>query len=410
VFVLLGITGSGKSSTGNMLLERENAFPVGHLADSCTQSPHMEEGLASHLNVPVVVIDTPGYGDSGGNDEGNIQKMITFLENEIHFVNTFLLVLNGAQRRFDQQTFEMLKVYSSVFGPSFFDNMTVVVTHWEMSVRANKQREKDGITQANYQKAWVEALSKRMDISSCDSCIPFVFMDNYFDTEDELETQIFIDAKNTIYNDACENPLFPCANLNANPEVLNRIQREAEIQGLEKCDLCGRYFFCVLPKILTTDSAASSTTAVSAQAAIATARINRVVAATAIKWDPDVVLKAMTRGWNARTGVHLFGKVASVGGVVIQLGVGIFRICKAKTWTERAQAAVGTGASIAAGFQGASVGAAVGTALCPGVGTIVGGIVGGLAGSVGAQLAGEALVGYVGAKASKRLCSSCQKT
>jgi len=285
----------------------------------------------------------------------------------------------------------------------------VVVTHWEMSARANRQRERDEITQESYQNAWVEALSNRIDISSCDHCIPFVFIDNHYDAEDELETQIFMDAKNAIYQDACLNPLFPCVNLNANPEIVNKIKVEAQILGLEECYWCGRYFIPPPPDLLNRGSAASSTTALSTQAAIGAARITRVVTATTTKWDPAVVVRAMTRGWHTRTGVHLFGKAASAGGTVIQLAVGVFRICKAETRTETAQAVVGTGASIAGGYQGATLGATLGTALLPGVGTVIGGIVGGIVGSVGAQVAGESLVAYVSSKASYKVCSACQE-
>ena len=43
-FVLLGATGSGKSTLGNVLVERE-AFHVGHGAKSCTSIPRKELGI-----------------------------------------------------------------------------------------------------------------------------------------------------------------------------------------------------------------------------------------------------------------------------------------------------------------------------------------------------------------------------
>lgn len=55
-FVLLGVTGCGKSSLGNALLERE-VFKVGHSAQSCTTATNKQLGLHATLNVPVVVID-----------------------------------------------------------------------------------------------------------------------------------------------------------------------------------------------------------------------------------------------------------------------------------------------------------------------------------------------------------------
>lgn len=140
---------------------------------------------------------------------------------------------------------------------------------------------------------------------------------------------------------------------------------------------------------------ASAGAAGSTQTVVAAARIARVVGATSKLWSPQAAVRAMTRGWNGSTGVHLFGKVASRAGGLVQVGVGVYRIYTAKTNTEVAQAAVGTGAGIAGGYAGASWGATVGTAILPGIGTVIGGILGGLFGSVGSQVAAEKCVALV---------------
>jgi len=324
-------------------------------------------------------------------------------------VNSFLLVLNGATCRFDAQMFEMLQVYVDSFGTSFFSNLTVVVTHWEMSPRANKQRERDGVTQESFQKSWVDSLGNKMDLSVCDQYVPFVFLDNHYVPDDEMEAQIYKDAKNAIFQDACMNPLFPCVSLNAHPEIRQKIKDEANKQGLDQCRNCGRYFTYIAPDLLNKGTTATSTAAFTTQAAIGAARVTRVMAATSLSWDPAVVIKAMSRGWHARTGVHLFGKAAAAGGTVIQLAVGLVRMYKAETKTEKVKAAVGTGAGIAGGFQGATLGATLGTAVLPGIGTVIGGVLGGLVGSVGAQMISEAAIGYLSATADGKVCPICSQ-
>jgi predicted GTPase len=122
-FVLLGIIGSGKSSTGNSLLGGK-AYDVGHTAASCTEDPQsapgkitfQQESMDTVVEVPVLVIDAPGYGDSRGKDQDklNINRLVNYLEKEVMFVNSFLLVVNGASPRFDGQMFEMLQVSESL--------------------------------------------------------------------------------------------------------------------------------------------------------------------------------------------------------------------------------------------------------------------------------------------------------
>jgi len=303
-------------------------------------------------------------------------------------------------------------VYISAFGISFFSNLAVVVTHWEMSNRANKQRERAGITKESFQNAWVEELRQRIDLSSCDHSIPFIFLDNNHDPEDEVEAQIFIDSKHAIYEDACVNPLFPCVHLNSDPLIRKRLEEQANTMGLDQCDQCGRYFVRSTSEVLDKTSTVSSTAAASTQTAIGATRIYRVMEATKVAWTPEILTKAMTRGWHGRTGVHLAGKAVATGGIVLQVAVGAIRLYKAKTTTQAAQAVVGTGASIVGGYQGATLGASLGTALFPGIGTVIGGIMGGLLGSVGAQVVSEAAIGGVGylkERVDGKLCMACKQ-
>ena len=78
---------------------------------------------------PVLVIDTPGTGDTQNRDTKNIAGIIVRLQ-ELGFVNAFLLVLNCEVPRLSERTQDYLKLYCEAFGEKFFDNVMLVFTNF----------------------------------------------------------------------------------------------------------------------------------------------------------------------------------------------------------------------------------------------------------------------------------------
>ena len=99
---LIGCTGHGKSSTGNSLIN-ENIFKVS--AGTESETCHTEGALAKWLGdtneQPVLVLDTPGIGDTKNRDTKHIAEMVVRLK-EIGYVHTFLIVFNYEEPRFSE--------------------------------------------------------------------------------------------------------------------------------------------------------------------------------------------------------------------------------------------------------------------------------------------------------------------
>ena len=73
------------------------------------------------------VVDTPGFGDSNGNDNEYIEEMMNVLDNKLGYANTILLVLEGSVPRFSNSLYAMLRQMTSIFGETWWDFMMIGV-------------------------------------------------------------------------------------------------------------------------------------------------------------------------------------------------------------------------------------------------------------------------------------------
>ena len=128
VMVMLGRTGDGKSTTGNLfarILEFSSSkvFEEGEGPESHTQAPKaISNGLFE-------IVDTPGLMDNKGAvyDEKNMIEIVKYLKGKGK-VNGFILVVNEQAPRFDDGMQNAVKLLVDTFGPQMLKQTGVLFT------------------------------------------------------------------------------------------------------------------------------------------------------------------------------------------------------------------------------------------------------------------------------------------
>ena len=155
--VLIGETGSGKTSFFNLLCNFDKVCELG-LEDSLdtlhnfhdldkenTQQRAMESKTSDAKcyrvkldELEVGIIDTPGFGDSRGmeEDKKNVKKMIDTIERE-EYINCICLVINGRQARVTYQLKYVLTEISATLPKTAFSNLIIIMTNSQDVTCAN---------------------------------------------------------------------------------------------------------------------------------------------------------------------------------------------------------------------------------------------------------------------------------
>ena len=109
---------------------------------------------------PFTIVDTPGFGDSDGNEEQDklIKEMMTVLKDDLKEANTFLLLMKGTSTRFDAEFQKIIRLMIAMFGKSFWTHVVVGVSFWpydEFKVKErNRQVNFNSTTSIVKNEAW----------------------------------------------------------------------------------------------------------------------------------------------------------------------------------------------------------------------------------------------------------------
>ena len=136
--LLVGETGTGKSSFGNFALGIEDAFEVSEDAESCTKDTIRKISL---IDPEISIVDTPGLQDSKGSDKIHYEKMLKIIKQMEH-LHYILIVLNYTSPRFTSSIQFMIKFLCNVFPKNFAHHVGIVFTHYDhdYQLKINKKK------------------------------------------------------------------------------------------------------------------------------------------------------------------------------------------------------------------------------------------------------------------------------
>ncbi|BFU23993.1 aig family protein [Entamoeba histolytica] len=143
-FLLIGETGTGKSSAGNFILQKkDNVFKVGDTTKSQTRDVDVQSGEGDRSDV--TVIDTPGFNDSDNDDNGelnieHIKKIVNRVKKE--GLQGIILTMDFNSCKFSTTVKQVIKIINDVFPiKDFWTHVCIVWTKCLYSL-SRKQLEK----------------------------------------------------------------------------------------------------------------------------------------------------------------------------------------------------------------------------------------------------------------------------
>jgi len=237
----VGPTGAGKSSLLNALLcpsvrtieIRDCHFKTDDSANSVTDNIDFRigpflGGEALNGTKSVKLYDTPGLGDSDGNDGDTLKGIVDAIIEDGTNIRTLLLVFK-AVNRFSSGLQKQLKTLEYILGPSIWDNVITTFTFWGFSsddlkqrmtncIKENKPHFDDDISETrnhcdkiNFEEDKAdEWATGYKDFLGINKTIPYAFPHPVFDYRDTNQKKKFFENALKIYDESSQMNAIEC--------------------------------------------------------------------------------------------------------------------------------------------------------------------------------------------------------
>ena len=136
--LLVGETGSWKSSLGNKILVIEDGFEVSDDIQSCTKETIRK---ISQIDSEINVIDSPGLQERVW--QNNYDQMVKIIK-EMKYLHLIVIVIYFWNPRLTSSIQYMVKFLCNVFPINFLNHVAIVFTHYdhEYEIKRNKKKTK----------------------------------------------------------------------------------------------------------------------------------------------------------------------------------------------------------------------------------------------------------------------------
>ena len=155
------------------------------------------------------VVDTPGFGDSDGNDNSQIDEMTQVLKDKVKGANALMLLINSEQQRFSASLQQMVREMQALFGEMFWKNAIIGVSHWAYDPNSIAKRKYTGTTEESFLEEWNGHLKDKFHINTT---LPGVFIDSFsqqpWNKGDKHQQDIFKQETQKLWDFAQSKDIF----------------------------------------------------------------------------------------------------------------------------------------------------------------------------------------------------------